>query len=219
MQIESELQQIPKEEEHIKLTLKTQSADYEAHKKAAQQIEVKRKELDHEVKARESKIAKYQTQQMETKKNEEYQALGHEIERSKQEISDLEDQELQVMEDYDKALKEIDAEAVHVKEYESAAKTRGEALIEKKKNLEIELEKVGILIREAESKCDASHMNTYRRILKSKGDVAIVKIDGGKMCSGCHMTLTQQEIVKAKGGLVANCGNCGRIIFYQNEFD
>jgi len=218
MQIEAELQRIPQEEEHIELTLKTQSADYEAHKKAAQQIEVQRKEVDNEVKAKEAKISKYQTQQMETKKNEEYQALGHEIERTKQEISDLEDQEFQLMEDYDQAQKEVDAEAVHVKDYEKAAADRRLALVEKKKNLEAELVTLNNSIQEAEAKCDATEMGLYRRLLKSKGDVAIVKIEHEKMCSGCHMTLTQQEIVKAKGGQIAHCGNCGRILFHQNEF-
>ncbi|MEM6883869.1 MAG: C4-type zinc ribbon domain-containing protein [Verrucomicrobiota bacterium] len=218
MQIESDLQRIPKEEEHIELTLKTQSADYEKHKKAAQQIEVQRKELDNEVKAKEAKIAKYQTQQMETKKNEEYQALGHEIDRTKQEISDTEDQELQLMEDYDEAMKEVEAEAVHVKEYETAAQTRRQALVEKKTNLESELEKLNVSIGEAEAKCDKADMSIYRRLLKSKGDVAIVKIEHGNMCSGCHMTLTQQEIVQAKGGQIVHCSNCGRILFYQNEF-
>ncbi len=218
MQIESELQRIPQEEKHIELTLKTQSADYEAHKKAALQVEVQRKELDNEVQAKEAKIAKYLNQQMQTKKNDEYQALGHEIERTKKEISELEDQELQLMEDYDKAQQEVAAEAVHVKEYDSAAESRRQALTEKKKNLQAELEKLNVAIQEAESKCDAAAMNIYRRILKSKGDVAIVKIEGEKMCSGCHMALTQQEVMKAKGGLVANCGNCGRILFHQNEF-
>jgi len=74
------------------------------------------------------------------------------------------------------------------------------------------------VFRKPESKCDPAEMNTYRRLLVSKGDVAIVKIEHEKMCSGCHMTLTQQEILKAKGGLIAHCGNCGRIIFHQNEF-
>jgi predicted nucleic acid-binding Zn-ribbon protein len=38
------------------------------------------------------------------------------------------------------------------------------------------------------------------------------------MCGGCHMTVTHQEILSAKGGKITNCGNCGRILFYQNEF-
>lgn len=218
IQIESELKRIPKEQEHIEHTLQTQSADYEAHKKAAQQIEVQRKELDNEVKAKEAKIAKYQTQQMESKKNEEYQALGHEIERTKQEISELEDQELKLMEDYEKAMAEVEAEAVHVKEYESSAQSRRDALVEKKSNLEAELVKVEAAIQEAEAKCDKAAMNTYRRLLASKKDAAIVKIEHGNICSGCHMAVTQQEIIKAKGGLVAQCGNCGRMLFYQDEF-
>jgi hypothetical protein len=162
MQIESELNRIPKEEEHIDLTLKSQSADYEAHKKASLQIEVQRKELDNEVKAKEAQISKYQVQQMQTKKNEEYQALGHEIERNKQHISELEDKELQLMEDYETAQQEVAVEGVKVKDYEAAAQTRRQALTEKKKNLEDELEKLRASISEAEAKCDPAEMNTYR---------------------------------------------------------
>ena len=216
--MELELERIPQEEQHIELTLKTQSSDYEAHRKAAQQIEVERKDVDNEVKAKEAQITKYQNQQLETKKNEEYQALGHEIERAKETISDLEDRELQLMEDYDQAQKEVEAEHVHVREYEKAAATRREALVEKKKNLEAELVTLKEEISALEAKCEPASLNTYRRLLKSKGDSAIVKIENGKICSGCHMSLTQQEILSAKGGRIANCGNCGRIVYWQDEF-
>ena len=55
-------------------------------------------------------IARLKTQQYETRKNDEFQALGHEIERYEKEIQQIEDQELELMEQADKLKAEIAAE-------------------------------------------------------------------------------------------------------------
>ncbi|MEM6821136.1 MAG: C4-type zinc ribbon domain-containing protein [Verrucomicrobiota bacterium] len=217
-QIENDLQRIPLEEKQIERTLATQSSDYEAHKKAAQQIEVNRKELDNEVKSKEALISKYQNQQLQTKKNDEYQALGHEIDRAKQEISTLEDQELELMEQYEGAQKEVSKEAEKVKDYEKTANARRDALKSKATALNKELEELNKAIAEQETKCSEGNLHMYRRILKSKGDRAIVKVDNGKNCSGCHMTITHQEILEAKAGKITHCGHCGCLLFWQDEF-
>ncbi|MGF1677585.1 MAG: zinc ribbon domain-containing protein [Candidatus Methylacidiphilales bacterium] len=218
MQIEADLARIPKEEAVIRQNLATQSKDYEEHKKQALQIEVRRKELDTDVKSREAQISKYLNQQLQTKKNEEYQALGHEIERTRQEISALEDRELELMEQYEKAQQEVAREAVKVKEYQNAAATRQTSLTEKKVNLEKELTQVVQEIAAQEANCEPSALSLYRRILTSKGDSAVARIDDGKFCGGCHMALTHQDILSAKAGRLSHCGNCGRILYWQNEF-
>ncbi len=68
---------------------------------------------------------------------------------------------------------------------------------------------------EAEQVVPADALARYRRILKSKKDVAIVPIRGGA-CSGCHMKLTSQTVLTARGGenLIA-CENCGRLVFWN----
>lgn len=217
-EIEKDLARIPQEELHIEQTLKSQSADYEKHKLEAQQIEVARKDLDNEVKTKEALISKYQNQQLQTKKNEEYQALGHEIERARKEISDLEDRELQLMEDYDAAQADVTAEEKKVVEYREAASQRKKNLAEKQANLTRELEALEKEIADKEANCEPASLKLYRRILVSKGDAAIVKIESGNQCGGCHMTLTHQDVLTAKGGKIAHCGNCGRILFWQDEF-
>ena len=57
----------------------------------------------------------------------------------------------------------------------------------------------------------------YRRILKSKKDVAIVPINGGA-CGGCHMKLTSQTVLSAKAAdKLVSCDNCGRMVYWTGE--
>ncbi len=61
------------------------------------------------------------------------------------------------------------------------------------------------------------HLARYRRILKSKKDVAIVPIRGGA-CGGCHMKLTSQTVISARGGEdLTSCENCGRLVYWSGE--
>src|SRR6185295_153490 len=71
------------------------------------QLESDRKGLELEVETKKQLIAKYSLQQFETRKNEEYRALSHEIESCKEEIRKIEDRELELMEQAEAAQKEV----------------------------------------------------------------------------------------------------------------
>lgn len=62
------------------------------------QWENERKQSELEVVSLKERIAKYSLQQYQTKKNEEYRALGHEIEQCQEQIIKQEDQQLDFME-------------------------------------------------------------------------------------------------------------------------
>ncbi len=214
-----ELAQLPREAALIESKLKTQSTDYEAHKSQAQHIEAHRQALDLEVKAREEKIKKYQNQQLQTKKNEEYQTLGNEIKNAKTEIKQLEDKELDLMEKYEEAKKALEAEEVNVREYETAASKRRDDLKKKEAKLSEESERLEKEVAELEEQVDKQSLRLYRRLIESKGDAAVVPVIGEGTCGGCHMKLTQQEVLEARRGTgIVQCSNCGRIIYWQNEF-
>ena len=56
-------------------------------------------------------------------------------------------------------------------------------------------------------------LTRYRRILKSKGDVAVVAVEHGS-CTGCHMKLTTQTANSARReDALAACENCGRLLY------
>src|SRR6185295_19211600 len=58
----------------------------DAAKERVKQLESDRKNLELEVEAKKQLISKYANQQFQTRKNEEYRALQHEIELCKEEI-------------------------------------------------------------------------------------------------------------------------------------
>ena len=73
-------------------------------------MEVDRKRLELDVGTRNESIARLKTQQYQTRKNDEFQAMGNEIQRYEDEIRKLEDQELELMEQVDKLKVEVAAE-------------------------------------------------------------------------------------------------------------
>src|SRR5205085_846568 len=79
-------------------------------KHRSMQVEVDRKNLELDVGTRQQSIARLRTQQYETRKNDEFRAIGHEIERYTKEISTIEDQELELMEQADKLKAELSTE-------------------------------------------------------------------------------------------------------------
>ena len=176
---------------------------------------MERKKLELEAESHRAKVARYKIQQFETRKNEEFQALGTEISREEKEIQEIEDKELELMDAGEKAKKAAaaEAEAAKGKEAEVAAK---EADLAKKKG---ELEgRLAELVKEIETLAagvEEGLLAKYRRILANKKDAAIVPVVHGTNCGGCHMKLTQGSVLAAKGGKAgAVCENCGRLLFW-----
>src|SRR5687767_2535332 len=79
----------------------------DAAKLKVKQIETERKKLELEVDTKKQQIERYALQQFQTKKNEEYRALAHEIDLCKEAIVKLDDQQLEFMEQGDTAQKEV----------------------------------------------------------------------------------------------------------------
>ena len=215
--LEVELESIDPEREKTKRESLASQQVLEQAKQTKMQLEVRRKDLENEVESKKEQIRKYSQQQLETKKNEEYQALTREIEHVRQSISELEDQELELMEEQDDFKAKL-AEASQVAE---EAKVNEAQLLseldEREKNLGSQLDQ---LDEEREALADAidpKALTHYERLLDTKGGRVIVGIDHGS-CGGCHMKLQAQEIVNAKSERERiTCTNCGRLLYYTRE--
>ena len=86
-QIQNETKTLPLQKKQLEEQLAANAANLEAIKHKARQVEVDRKKMELDVGTRTTSIARLKTQQYETRKNDEFQALGHEIERYEKEIS------------------------------------------------------------------------------------------------------------------------------------
>jgi predicted nucleic acid-binding Zn-ribbon protein len=101
-QIQTEIETVPLRRTSLEAQLAASASAVDALKHKARQVEVDRKKLELDVGTRTESITRFKTQQYQTRKNDEFQALGHEIERYENEIRKIEDEELELMVQLDK---------------------------------------------------------------------------------------------------------------------
>ncbi|NOY00179.1 MAG: hypothetical protein GXP30_10655 [Verrucomicrobia bacterium] len=208
-----QLERIPDDEESAKTRLQGDEAALEKCRADIQANEIEMKNIALDIDTRKESVARLKVQQFETKKNEEFRAMGVEIERYGQEITALEDRELEFMEigeDLRKKREEASAALAETQELvdEELADlgTRQENLNKDVEVLETERSKIA-------GGLDEDSVETYERLMKNKGDVSVVVLNDGQ-CSGCHVKVISSTVVaaKAKNGLT-HCENCGRIVY------
>jgi predicted nucleic acid-binding Zn-ribbon protein len=211
----AELEKIPQQLAAVESELESRREKFDQLKNATRQIEAERKRLDLDVQAKQATIARYKAQQLQTRKNEEFAALHHEIEHTQSEISAVEDRELELMEAYDRGLATVAEGQKELALFEEKAKQRRGELEKRSGVVAADLAAMKTKQAEAEALVPEDELARYRRILKSKKDVALVPINHGA-CGGCHMKLTSQTVLSARGsdGLTA-CENCGRLVFWN----
>src|SRR5438034_4517203 len=212
-QIQTEVGTLPLQRKNLEERLATSVAGVEALKQKARKVEMDRKKLELDVGVRTETISRLKTQQYQTRKNDEFQAIGHEIERYENEISKIEDDELELMVQADKIkmdLSEEEKKAVGVKE--SVGRQTAD-LDEKAKALESRVEELTRERAEVAGKIDEDLLARFERLFKSKGDAVVVALEH-EVCTGCHMKVTAQTAHRVKAGReIVSCENCGRILY------
>jgi uncharacterized protein len=217
--VQQELAQIAPERENLRGRATTTQTQLDAAKNRVKHIESERKQRDLEVEAKKSQIEKYANQQLLTRKNEEYKALAHEIEMAKETIFKIEDAEIVLMEQAEVAQKEVVRANGEANEAKKLADSQIAELGQREENFKKELAELQQGRAELASAVDESARNRYDRILKSKGDNAVVGIDHG-VCGGCHMKLQQQLIVSCQAQKeIVTCSSCGRILYYTRDME
>ena len=104
--VQQELVQIGPERDTYHTKATATQARLETAKTSIKQIESDRKRLEVDVGVKKQQIEKYANQQLQTRKNEEYRALSHEIDTCKADITKIEDQEIALMEQAEAAQKD-----------------------------------------------------------------------------------------------------------------
>src|ERR1700685_2971607 len=161
---------IAPERETLRLRAAATKSQLEAAKTRGKHIESERKRLDLEIEAKKSQIEKYANQQLQTRKNEEYKALAHEIEMAKEAIFKIEDAEIVLMEQAEVAQKEVVRATLEANEAKKLADSQIAELGQREENFKKELAALQQGRAELASAVDESARNRYDRILKSKGD-------------------------------------------------
>jgi uncharacterized protein len=219
MRLREELAHIPAERQQLQTKAAAAQAGLDAAKQRGKQIESDRKKLELDVDAKKQLIEKYSLQQFQTKKNEEYKALAHEIEMCKEVISKLEDQQLELMEQAEHAQKQVVAATQSTNEAKRTIDARLSDIAGREANLKKELAELDANRQELASAVDESTRSRYERLLKHKGSNVVVGIQHG-VCGGCHMQLSRSTVVTCQAEQeIVTCTNCGRILYYTRDMD
>lgn len=186
----------------------------EEAKQKAKEIESKRKDLELEVQSNSEKIDKYSNQQLQTKKNEEYQALTREIEGCKEKISDLETGILELMDEAEAAGAAIKKAQAEAEEVQRMVNSQVADLDERKENLNQRLDELDNERDRLAGEIEDRALRQYERVLKLRGENVVMGIEHSA-CGGCHVKLPAQVIVSCKGEQeLVSCPHCSRLLYY-----
>jgi len=189
----------------------------ESLKTRAKQIESDRKRLELDVESKKQQIERYANQQLQTRKNEEYRALTHEIDLCKADITKIEDQEIALMEQAEQTQKDISRISRETDETKKLVDNQVAQLNQREDNLKKELAELQQGRAELAAAVEEAARTRYERLMKSKGENVIVGVHRG-VCGGCHMKLPPQVLVFCMANQeIITCTNCGRILYYTRD--
>jgi predicted nucleic acid-binding Zn-ribbon protein len=217
--VQQELAHISPERETLKAKAAATQSHLDTAKNRVKQVETERKRLELDVETKKGQIERYANQQLQTRKNEEYRALAHEIDGCKADITKIEDREIELMEQAEAAQKDVVRSTQEAAAAKKLVEDQIAQLNQREENLKKELAELQNGRAELAAAVDDTARNRYERLLKSKGDNVVVGINHG-VCGGCHMKLPAQILVSCKSEkeLVA-CVSCGRILYYTRDME
>jgi uncharacterized protein len=217
--VEANLKAVPGDIQRVEQKIAAEKSAIDTARSEMRDLEAKKKVLETEIGSAAEKMARYKTQQLSIRKNDEYQALGHEIETTQTQISEFEGQELEIMYAIDEAKKKFAAAEAELKANISGHESRIKTLKEREASLTAELKAAQAEVAAARATIDAMKLRLYDRIAV-RNMPAIVAVHAGK-CGGCHLKVSSEVESAARGkgvdptAQLPTCDQCGRIVYYE----
>ena len=211
--LRAEVAALPRLVAGIETKLAGINAELEKARRVLKEIEAARRRYEGDIQSQQQKISKYRDQMLSVKTNQEYKALGSEINFAEQEVRLLEDKILEGM-------LETESREREVKTAEAAQKSQ-QAEVEREKSAarartdedKQQLEQLGAQRETLRKKIPVDLLRHYDRVLKLRGSVMAEVRD--QMCLACHVQIRAQVFQDVMAGeQVLICGSCNRILYY-----
>lgn len=212
------LRRHPEERAGIERRLTEERTHLEGHKQAVHDHQVKHRELEKDISALETVERKYQSQLPLVKKNEEYQALLHEIAQTKAKRSERETDLLVRMEEESRLAGERPALEQAMKKVEQETSARLAAIAAEEQRDKDAVDQLEARRRDLAARLPANTRVRYERIRASRGGRAVVPILPKGACGGCFRGQPPQVLQEARrGDRVLLCDGCGRMMVWPPE--
>ena len=211
---------IPKQKTKFNIQRKRLKSELIEREQSLTALHLEQKECESSIEQRNAQILKYQQQLNDVKKNDEYQALLHEIELEKKQIATREERILTIMEELETAAEaleddkkriqgetdKLDAQCAEIDdELNEAVSARNE----------LEKERPPIL-----ENVPADLIRRYDRLRKNYTKGLIVVPVNNEVCGGCHMNIRAQTVNEVmEGHKIHACQHCGRLLYHPANFE
>lgn len=182
-----------------------------------EEARVAQKNLELELKTRETELQKYQQQMMSIKTNKEYDALVAQIDSLKAQISDGEDKLILTIELIDRLSEENKTLEEKHQQVEENNRKQLHILQEKIDSIGDKVTDKYNSRKEVVSSITKPVFSNYERVRKGRGGRAVVAVKKNA-CSSCFKALTPRKIQEIKRGeKVLTCDYCGCLLYWDNE--
>jgi len=211
--------EIPKQKNKFDIHRKRLADEIAGREKICKALALEQRECEGEIEQKQAQIRKYDQQLLAVKKNEEYQALLHEIDMLKKHIGLKEERIIAIMVELDEAKarleedkKRIKAELEDIDRQCAAIDEELAEAIRERQELERECAPLA-------GQVPPDLLNKYKRIRANKKTGPAVVALVNETCTGCHMRVTPQIANEVLGNLRQHtCAYCGRLLYHQDNF-
>ena len=189
---------------------------FEEKTNAKREVENQIKDLQHQAQQKESIVLNLKTKMGSIKDNDTYTKILLEIEQTEKAISDLETEELELMEISDEKEKLVEEANSVLKNKKSLVDEQRTKLDKDLQDLKEQQANKKIEYKEYEALVDEDIYNKYKKIRNSRGGrkgAILVELSDDK-CGGCFLKLIAQQLIDAKKRIPkTSCNNCGLLIY------
>ncbi|MEM9227504.1 MAG: C4-type zinc ribbon domain-containing protein, partial [Verrucomicrobiota bacterium] len=173
-----------------------------------------RVDVDNEMQSLEAKVVKYKTQQMEVKKNEEYQALTHEIEGLQVRIGELEEREIELLVQFDDDTVVANTAETEHREQISIFEKEIARLKAQEADVKAQIGQASADVDSAREGVPTDWLKAYQRAQQRRARPQWVVPMQDQHCGGCHLKVSAEvegKVLTDKEP--AFCDSCGRMLY------
>lgn len=212
--------EIPKQKSKFDIHRKRLQSELAERENTLTKLTLEQKECEGSIELRQVQIQRYNEQLNAIKKNEEYQALLHEIEREKKQIAIHEERILAILIESDESKECLEEDKKRIKSEtegidSECAVIDDELKVAVRHRMELDSEREPIITRVADAL-----MTRYDRLCRNYKMGPVVVPISGEVCTGCHMHILAQVANEVMAGnKVHGCQHCGRLLYYPPNFE
>jgi uncharacterized protein len=205
-------------------TLATRQAVLASRRAALEEARKALKDRKAQVKLKESQLQGIQAKSddlrvklNQVKKQDEYNAIMHQLASDRKNVERLEVEILEAMEANDAKAAELAALEADVQKLDDEVAAFAREIESKAGDQGAQLQALEAAITEAEAIIPEDQRDQYRRVVKQRGADALAPAEGGA-CSGCYVSVTTQmmnELINCHH--LVFCKSCGRILYLPEE--